>query len=131
MIVDRPFFWVRNIIGDNGKKGENLTMTIRFIGAVCTVVCSLMLFAGPLQAETVDQPEENSCESLLVGKCSDCHYLTRVCQKLGKKSKGDWRRSIKRMVRKGLVLSKAERKLLVECLHKEKEGARKACKPYE
>lgn len=106
-------------------------MTTRFIGAVGIAVCSLMLFAGPLQAGTVDQPEENSCESLLVGKCSDCHYLTRVCQKLGKKSKGDWRRSIKRMVRKGLVLSKAERKLLVECLHKEKEGARKACKPYE
>ena len=106
-------------------------MTTRFIGAVSAAVCSLMLFASLLQAENVDQPEKNSCESLLVEKCSTCHYLTRVCQKLGKKSKGDWRRSVKRMVRKGAVLSKAEQKGLVKCLHKEEEGAKKACKPYE
>lgn len=106
-------------------------MTTRFIRAVGVAVCSLMLFASLLQAENVDQPEKNSCESLLAEQCSNCHYLTRVCQKLGKKSKGDWRRSVKRMVRKGAVLSKAEQKLLVECLHKEEEGASKACKPYE
>lgn len=106
-------------------------MTTRFIRAVSVAVCSLTLFANLLQAENVDHAEKNSCETLLVEQCSTCHYLTRVCQKVGKKSKGDWRRSVKRMVRKGAVLSKTEQKLLVECLHKEEEGVRKACKPYE
>ena len=102
-------------------------MTTRLIGAVIFI----MLFSSPLQAGNIDQPEKTPCELLLVEKCSDCHYLTRVCQKLGKKSKGDWRRSIKRMVRKGAVLSKDEKKLLVGCLHKEEEGAIQACKPYK
>ena len=90
-------------------------MTTRFIGAVGAAVFSFVLFADQLQAENVDQLEKNSCELLLVEQCSTCHYLTRVCQKLGKKSKGDWRRSVKRMVRKGAVLSKTEQKLLVSC----------------
>ena len=106
-------------------------MMTRFMAVICIAVLLLFWGSSPLQAENGEQPGKNSCESLLVEKCSKCHYLTRVCQKLGKKSKGDWKRTIKRMVRKGAVLSKAEQKLLVECLHKEEEGARKACKPYE
>ena len=106
-------------------------MMTRFMAVICIAVLAFFLGSSQLKAENTGQPEKNSCESLLAEKCSSCHYLTRVCQKLGKKSKGDWRRSVKRMVRKGVVLSKAEQKLLVECLHKEEEGARKACKPYE
>lgn len=106
-------------------------MKTRIIGAVTPAVCLLMLFANQLQAENLDKSEKSSCESLLVEQCSTCHYLTRICQKIGEKSKGDWRRSVKRMVRKGAVLSQAEQKLLVECLHKKEEGAKKACKPYK
>jgi predicted secreted protein len=86
---------------------------------------------SPLLAEEKKQEPSthlDACEATLVKKCSDCHHLTRVCQKLGKKSKGDWRRSIKRMIRKGTVLNKEEEKMLVQCLYKEQEGAKNACK---
>ncbi|MBC8318858.1 MAG: hypothetical protein H8E41_13220 [Desulfobulbaceae bacterium] len=105
-------------------------MTTRFIGIVGATACLLMLFVALLQAEKGDQPEKSSCETLLVTKCGTCHYLTRVCQKIGRKSKGDWRRNVKRMVRKGAVLSRDEQKVLVDCLHKEEEGAVKACQDY-
>jgi hypothetical protein len=106
-------------------------MKVKCIGIFFAVV-SVFVIHGSLigAAEHVRQEQSQSksvCEEILVAKCSDCHHLTRVCQKLGKKSKGDWRRSIKRMIRKGAVLSKDEQKILVQCMYKQQEGAQKAC----
>jgi hypothetical protein len=100
------------------------------IGFYIIAACTLSIFISSVSAEDNIKEQSksvNECQGILVNKCSDCHHLTRICQKLGKKSKGDWRRSIKRMIRKGTVLSKEEQKLLVQCLHKQQEGAKKAC----
>jgi hypothetical protein len=105
-------------------------MKIRYFGIIFLTAYAIMICSGSTKAENNRQSESqpvSECEEILIAKCSDCHHLTRVCQKLGKKSKGDWRRSIKRMIRKGAVLSKEEQKLLVTCMHKQQEGAKKAC----
>ena len=57
------------------------------------------------------------CRPLLEQKCSDCHFVSRVCQKL-KKKKGSWfwKRTVKSMIVHGAVLSDGDVKLLVNCL---------------
>lgn len=60
--------------------------------------------------------EDTTCGQLLVTRCEECHYLSRVCQKLGKKSKWRWKRSMKVMVRHGAKINKAEQKKLIKCL---------------
>ena len=105
-------------------------MKSKCLGGVSALVYSFMLFVSLLQAQDV-KGQKNNCESLLVEQCGSCHYLSRVCHKLGKKSKGDWRRTVRRMVRKGAVLSEADQKLLVQCLYTQEDGVVTACKPYQ
>ena len=105
-------------------------MKTKLIGSFIATAIIFCLGVSPLTAEEKGQEPlpGDACEATLVNKCSSCHHLTRVCQKLGKKGKGDWRRSIKRMIRKGAVLSKEEEKLLIQCLYKQQEGAQNACR---
>ena len=58
-----------------------------------------------------------TCSSLLAPRCEECHYETRVCQKVEKKrGKNSWKRSIKNMVRHGAKINRTEQKQLIECL---------------
>ena len=105
-------------------------MKSRLIAVCVTALCAVSFYASSILAESTKEvlmQSGNRCENILVTKCSDCHYLNRVCSKLGKKSKSGWRRSIKRMIRKGAILSKEEQTLLVQCLHEKQEGAKSAC----
>lgn len=58
----------------------------------------------------------NSCTALLTTKCTECHNTTRICEKLGKKSKSRWQRTIKRMTERGAKLSGEEADTLLNCL---------------
>ena len=71
--------------------------------------------------------EEENCVSLLTGRCEQCHYLTRVCQKVDKERskkswfggpEGSWKKIMKSMVKQGAKLNKDEEELLVKCLSK-------------
>lgn len=57
-----------------------------------------------------------ACGTLLTAKCTECHNLTRICEKLGKKSKSRWQRTIKRMTDRGAKLSSEESDTLLTCL---------------
>ncbi len=84
----------------------------------------------PLQAVSlgVNASAADSCETILDTKCTRCHYLTRVCQMLGKKSKRSWRRTIDNMVRRGTDLTSEERNVLLECLSSASPGDDRICK---
>ncbi|MBU0729826.1 MAG: hypothetical protein KKE17_11915 [Proteobacteria bacterium] len=86
-------------------------------------VATLLMFF-PLQEISA----ENRCGPLLETQCEQCHYKTRICQSLGKKSKWKWRNTIRAMVKKGAKLTREEEKILVECLHSLLPGAEIACK---
>lgn len=69
-----------------------------------------------LLAFTTPSLADESCGPLVQNKCLDCHFETRICQKLRKKKgKSSWKRTIKAMVRHGTKLSKGEQKTLVQC----------------
>ncbi len=91
----------------------------------------LFLLLAPFAVGTAAGTEggdNDACAVLLNTKCETCHYKTRICQKLGKKTKRGWRVTIKRMVRHGLKISDDEHDILVDCLSELPEGADIVCK---
>lgn len=56
------------------------------------------------------------CIDLLIDKCRQCHYLTRVCQSLDKKNRGRWERTIGNMVRHGAEITSKQHDRIVDCL---------------
>lgn len=56
------------------------------------------------------------CEQLILSRCESCHYNTRICEKLGKKSRSSWKRTVKNMVSYGAKLDRDEIKQVIRCL---------------
>jgi len=73
---------------------------------------------------------ENQCSTLLLNRCEVCHYLTRVCERLDKKSKRGWERTIRTMVRRGARLTPDEQLILAECLADPSPDVQDTCKKY-
>lgn len=81
---------------------------------VAAFLVGLFFFTGSAFAETDPM---SGCLELLQNRCQRCHSLSRVCQKVGEKSKRRWAATLKRMVkRRGADLSGAEQDFLLNCL---------------
>lgn len=78
--------------------------------ALLLVISSITLLA----AIPVGAGQE--CVDKIMSTCSKCHYPARICEKLGKKSKREWKTTIKRMLRYGLVLNDSEQESMLRCL---------------
>lgn len=85
----------------------------------------LLLFS--LSATTAAFAGGAQCAELLNSRCQVCHYKSRICQRLGNKSKGEWQRTVKNMMRYGAKISEAEGKILAECLNAAPVGAEFVC----
>jgi len=74
--------------------------------------------AAPSQAQTqaAVPGTEGKCASLLTAKCTACHNMERICEKLGKKSKSRWQRTITRMVERGAKMEADESAAVLDCL---------------
>ena len=75
----------------------------------------MAIFILPQICRSQEQ-SDTDCLALLLNRCEECHYITRVCQKLKTKSKRSWKRSLKVMVKRGLKVTPGETKTLVKCL---------------
>jgi len=69
-----------------------------------------------------------SCRSIVEGSCLACHSENRICQKLGRKSKTRWGRTIARMVKHGAKLDSAGQDALSSCLADESADVVQMCK---
>lgn len=69
----------------------------------------------PVQTSPATSPV-GSCASLATAKCIECHSMTRVCEKLGRKSKSRWKRTIRRMIDRGAKIDSGEAATLLDCL---------------
>ncbi len=77
---------------------------------------------------TARAASEPDCAALLRNRCQSCHYLDRVCSQVSKKSKRNWKATLKRMVkRRGAELSKEEQVFLVNCLLLPAPDIKKEC----
>ncbi len=73
------------------------------------VAGAFLLTAAPLLAG-------QDCSEMLEQNCTSCHYKSRICQKVGKKTKRAWKNTTKRMIRYGLKLDKSELNKITDCL---------------
>lgn len=70
--------------------------------------------AAPEQASSAGG--SSGCDALLTTKCTECHNTTRICEKLGKKSKARWQRTLERMTERGAKVNPEEAATLLRCL---------------
>jgi uncharacterized membrane protein len=70
---------------------------------------------------------DEECAKLITTRCEVCHYKTRICESLGKKSKGSWKRTMRNMVSYGAQVNKKEQAHLVNCLKDPSEDIKALC----
>jgi len=91
------------------------------------LLCMLLLLpffsGGSLSFAGTEQ-----CVELINKRCTECHYKSRICTKLGKKNTRGWRRSVNNMIRYGAKLNSEERNIIIDCLDSAPAGADFACK---
>lgn len=75
----------------------------------------LALLGAPLTAPIPAGAGPN-CADQVAATCSKCHLPARICEKLGQKNQREWRSTIKRMLRYGLVLDSAGQESMLKCL---------------
>jgi|GEM_PF-2601963 len=88
----------------------------------CLLALGLLTTTGQATPKTAAN-KAFDCRRTLDSKCEVCHYKTRICNQLGRKSLNKWRATIKRMVRHGAIIGKKEAEALAQCLDKSRPGA--------
>ena len=91
----------------------------------------LLVAVAPARAELQQLPEyqpQAQCLSLVEQECQGCHYLSRVCRKLDKKTKRGWKATMRVMLRRGAVISKEDQKKIIDCLVEPTPALQAACK---
>ena len=71
---------------------------------------------APAPAQALSTGDGGTCATLLTTKCTVCHNTTRICEKLGKKSKARWQRTVERMIERGATLTAEEETTMLDCL---------------
>ncbi len=97
---------------------------------IVVLMISFFVVCHPGFAQESGGSDDTNCATLLLTKCDSCHYLTRVCYRLGKKSKRGWKSTLKVMIRIGVQLTMQEQKVLLECLSSPEGEAQSTCKEY-
>lgn len=110
-------------------KNKNKIILLRYNTLILGLflVFSLIPVSDFLASASSDQDTNRDCETILNETCSTCHYKTRICQKLGKKKKGAWKKTINTMVRYGAKISPKEQETLLTCLSKAVPGDKRVC----
>ena len=100
--------------------------SVLYLFVLITVLILVTSCSGA--AEIGEVPSDAVCSSIVDAKCVRCHYKTRICDALGTKSVGNWKRTIKFMVKQGAQLSEDERNKLIACLAALPKGSDVICK---
>jgi hypothetical protein len=104
----------------NGAEGQAPMKNKLTVMGLALGIAGLVL-AAPARAA-------QDCAEQVLASCTSCHYQTRVCEKLDKKSKREWKVTLKRMLRYGLVLDEAGQGRMLECLVALGKDHTKLCK---
>lgn len=70
---------------------------------------------------------QDECTALLDNHCVACHHASRFCQKLGKKNKKGWKRTIKNMSTHGLLITPQETETMAQCLDQQEQKVKDYC----
>ena len=81
--------------------------------------------SGPTRM--VEPPSEAVCSAIVDVKCVQCHYKTRICDALGTKSVGKWKKSVTYMIKQGAQLTEDEQSKVIACLSSLPAGSPVVC----
>ena len=84
--------------------------------------------ATPPSSEQGSPADGGKCNTLLTAKCTVCHSTSRICEKLGKKSKARWQRTISRMTDRGAKVNIEEAAALLICLDSGAKNLEPSCR---
>jgi hypothetical protein len=96
-----------------------------YLSAVITVLLLMTACGGT--AEIGGAPSGAACKALVDAKCIQCHYKTRICDALGTKSVGNWKRTMKFMLQQGAQLTQDEQNKVIACLSSLPRGSEVVC----
>ncbi len=93
------------------------------------MVVGMVVFAAACSntADIGESPPDAVCSSIVNAKCVRCHYKTRICDALGTKSAGNWKRTIKFMIKQGAELTEDEQNRVIACLSSMPKGSEVVC----
>lgn len=111
LVVGCGFIAALTACSDN-KKQADTTESPKGVSQPSTVQAAPL----PNEGRTMPVGDGGICVTLLTDKCTACHSTSRTCEKLGKKSKSRWQRTIDRMIERGAKLSADEAAVLLGCL---------------
>ncbi|MDH5298879.1 MAG: hypothetical protein OEV91_07660 [Desulfobulbaceae bacterium] len=92
------------------------------------LILSMLLATSCSAGEQGKSAENPACAALLESKCTVCHYATRICQKIGRKSKRGWERTIDNMAARGARVTADEKRVLSQCLAQSNEDVKAYCR---
>lgn len=104
---------------------KTVIKSTRYLSAA--IIFLLLMAACSGTAEIGEAPTEAVCKSIVDAKCVQCHYKTRICDALGTKSVGKWKRSIKFMIKQGAQLTEDEENKVIACLSSMPRGSEIVC----
>lgn len=88
----------------------------------------LCLTAGSLLSATTIFGQDLACTPVIEKKCTECHDVSTICAKVKKKkSSSTWKQTLATMIDEGATPSKAEVKMLVQCLSEPSDEIRSLC----
>ena len=90
--------------------------------SIITTIVFVLIIGTPAHSA------EQTCLEKLEKDCTSCHYNTRICKKIEKKSKRAWKSTVKRMLRYGMKMDKKEQSDIVDCLLELKKDSEQFCK---
>ena len=103
------------------------TATI-FIGHFSAIVFIFIFLTACSGSGNIGEvPPDAVCSSMINAKCTRCHYKTRICDALGTKSVGKWKKTITFMVKQGAELTQDDQNKIVGCLSSLPQGSQVVC----
>lgn len=107
------------------NKSQETTATPKVVEQKASTKSPTASPSAPEQSSSAG--DGGACDTLLTTKCTECHNTNRICEKLGKKSKSRWQRTITRMTERGLKLTTEEADAILTCLDSGSENLQAVC----
>ncbi|KPK27444.1 MAG: hypothetical protein AMJ61_05730 [Desulfobacterales bacterium SG8_35_2] len=105
---------------------KTVMLPVSHLIAAITVLVLMVSCSGT--ADVGEAPPDEVCKALIDAKCVKCHYKTRICDALGTKSVGKWKRTIKFMIKQGAQLTQDDQNKVIACLSSMPKGSEIVCK---
>jgi hypothetical protein len=84
-------------------------------------------FGAPLISAEENKEAMKIDAAFVIGKCTQCHTIGKICSRVGKKSDVEWMEIVQGMVKKGASLNDSEQKSVADFIVNLPSGKNQLC----